>query len=268
MSKKQKQTDAEQLGQEFDQEFAEQLKDKTEALKSSVDNGDFISALDQIRDLDMMRDKSLYREVGRLTRSLHEAIQNFHIDAHNAEQQEELSKMADASDRLSYVVKMTNQAANRTLDLVEESMPLASGLREQARVLGDEWKRFRRREMEPHEFRDLCRRLETFLEQVEGESGQVSAHLSEILLAQDFQDLTGQVIQKVTTLVREVEENLVKLVVMASNVDRITGITHDIAPEPEEQQLSAGEGPQIDTEREDVVSSQDDVDDLLSSLGF
>lgn len=268
MSKKQKQTDAKQLGQEFDQEFAEQLKDKTAALKSSVDNGDFVSALDQIRDLDMMRDKSLYREVGRLTRSLHEAIQNFHIDAHNAEQQEELSKMADASDRLAYVVKMTNQAANRTLDLVEESMPLASGIREQAKVLGDEWKRFRRREMEPTEFRELCRRLETFLDQVEGETGKVSSHLSEILLAQDFQDLTGQVIQKVTTLVREVEDNLVKLVVMASNVDRITGITHDILPEQKEEQPSAGEGPQIDTEREDVVSSQDDVDDLLSSLGF
>ena len=267
MSKKKAKDEAQIQEQAFDQEFRDQLKEKTAALQVSVDQGDFRSALDQIRDLDMMRDQSLYHEVGRLTRSLHEAIQNFHIDAHNAEQQAELSKMADASDRLAYVVKMTSQAANRTLDLVEESMPLSADIRTQAQTIGQEWQRFRRREMQPDEFRDLCRRLEAFLGQVEQNSGKVSANLSEILLAQDFQDLTGQVIQKVTALVREVEENLVKLVVMASNVDRITGIVHEFSNSAE-QAAAEGIGPQIDTAREDVVSSQDDVDDLLSSLGF
>jgi chemotaxis protein CheZ len=144
MSKTKKQDDSHEQSQVYDQEFTDLLKDKTDALKTSVDNGDYRNALDQIRDLDMMRDKSLYREVGRLTRSLHEAIQNFHIDAHNAEQQAELSKMADASDRLAYVVKMTSQAANRTLDLVEESMPLSGEIREQARQIGDEWAAERR----------------------------------------------------------------------------------------------------------------------------
>jgi len=268
MSKTKKQADSHEQSQVYDQEFTNLLKNKTDALKVSVDNGDYRDALDQIRELDMMRDQSLYREVGRLTRSLHEAIQNFHIDAHNAEQQAELSKMADASDRLAYVVKMTSQAANRTLDLVEESMPLSGEIRDQARQIGKEWQRFRRREMEPTEFRGLCKRLEQFLDQVAGNADRVSPNLSEILLAQDFQDLTGQVIQKVTTLVREVEENLVKLVVMASNVDRITGIVHDLSTEGEQQPSTDGVGPQIDADREDVVSSQDDVDDLLSSLGF
>jgi chemotaxis protein CheZ len=146
--------------------------------------------------------------------------------------------------------------------------PLSGEIREQARQIGDEWQRFRRREMEPAEFRELCRRLEQFLDQVAGNADRVSSNLSEILLAQDFQDLTGQVIQKVTTLVREVEENLVKLVVMASNVDRITGIVHDLGTEGAQQPSTDGVGPQIDADREDVVSSQDDVDDLLSSLGF
>ena len=90
--------------------------------------------------------------------------------------------------------------------------------------------------------------------------------MSEILLAQDYQDLTGQVIQKVTKLVREVEENLVRLVAMAGKVDKITGIRHEINVQKD---IMSGEGPQIKTEeRADVVTNQDDVDDLLSSLGF
>ena len=98
-------------------------------------------------------------------------------------------------------------------------------------------------------------------------SDKVYENLSNILLAQDFQDLTGQVIQKVTKLVRDVEVNLVSLVVMAGKVDRITGTRHEIVEE--EKNDSLGHGPQMNAEtRTDVVSNQDDVDDLLSSLGF
>ncbi len=92
------------------------------------------------------------------------------------------------------------------------------------------------------------------------------------MLAQDFQDLTGQVIKRVTGLVKEVEENLVNLVVMAGRVDKITGTEHtknNKVAESKQQKLEEGHGPQLHAEeREDVVSGQDDVDDLLSSLGF
>lgn len=93
------------------------------------------------------------------------------------------------------------------------------------------------------------------------------------MLAQDYQDLTGQVIKRVTALVTEVESNLLKLVLMASQVDRFAGIEHDHqqlrAEKDEEKHPTRGEGPQIHADkREDVVSGQDDVDDLLSSLGF
>ena len=101
----------------------------------------------------------------------------------------------------------------------------------------------------------------------------VSSNLNDILLAQDYQDLTGQVIKRVTQLVTEVESNLLKLVLMASQVDRFAGIEHDraaILAEKNPQKYTAqGEGPQIHADkREDVMSGQDDVDDLLSSLGF
>ncbi|OUS40267.1 protein phosphatase, partial [Oleispira antarctica] len=91
-------------------------------------------------------------------------------------------------------------------------------------------------------------------------------------MAQDFQDLTGQVIQRVTKLVAEVETRLVDLVAMAGEVDRITGISHGEShqnePPQEEDKKIIAEGPQIDTSIDGVVDGQDDVDDLLSSLGF
>lgn len=252
----------------LDPEVTEKLRSQAAELVEQVNAGEYARAMTLINELSEVRDQSLYREVGRLTRSLHEAIRNFQIDPRNAEQSEALSKMTDASDRLEYVVQMTGKAANRTMDLVEEAMPRASAIRDEAAELRDEWQRLRRREMAPAEFRELYARIDTFFVSLNTDAGAMYDNLSEILLAQDFQDLTGQVIQKVTTLVKEVEEHLLSLVVMASHVDQITGTVHD-EPEREETSAEKGVGPQIHADkREDVVSGQDDVDDLLSSLGF
>ncbi len=247
--------------------MTEKLQRQASELAESVDAGDYAKAMTLINELSEVRDQSLYREVGRLTRSLHEAIRNFQIDPRNAEQQEALSKMTDASDRLEYVVQMTGEAANRTMDLVEETMPVASAFREEAASLRDEWQRLRRREMQPAEFRELYGRIDRFFVSTASDADTMYNNLSEILLAQDYQDLTGQVIQKVTALVKEVEEQMLSLVVMASHVDQLTGTVHQI--EEKEESAEKGVGPQIKAdEREDVVSGQDDVDDLLSSLGF
>ncbi|GAA3559367.1 MULTISPECIES: protein phosphatase CheZ [Marinobacter] len=257
----------------LDPEVIEKLRTQAAELVEQVNAGDYARAMGLINELNEVRDQSLYREVGRLTRSLHEAIRNFQIDPRNAEQQEALSKMTDASDRLEYVVQMTSKAANRTMDLVEDTMPKAMALKEQAASLRDDWQRLRRREMEPAEFRELYGRIDNFFVSLTDEADSIYGSLSEILLAQDFQDLTGQVIQKVTGLVKEVEDHLLSLVVMASHVDQITGTVHDLSEaepaEPDEKAADQGHGPQINAaDRSDVVSGQDDVDDLLSSLGF
>lgn len=248
-------------------ELTKKLQQQSEQLAESVRTGNYSRAMALISELSEVRDQSLYHEVGRLTRSLHEAMRNFQIDPRNPEQQEALSKMTDASDRLEYVVKMTGQAANRTMDLAEESMPVAQKLKSEAADLHQQWLRLRQRDMAPAEFRRLYGRIDQFLLALTTDAGQIYGNFSEILLAQDYQDLTGQVIQKVTTLVREVEENLVSLVVMAGHVDQITGTVHSL----EDKKTTAGQGfgPQIKPEeRQDVVSGQNDVDDLLSSLGF
>jgi len=248
--------------------FENKLKEQANQLKELVDSGDVSGALSIISELNETRDKTLYQEVGRLTRSLHESIRNFHIDGAGESSNSELSAIDDASDRLAYVVDMTNKAANKTLDLVEDTMPYASGISAEAKSLQSDWGRLQRKEMKPEEFRTLTATMGKFLSKLCNDSDKVYDNLSQILLAQDFQDLTGQVINRVTGLVKDVEENLVHLVTMAGQVDKITGTVHDV-----EQQETAtdieGEGPQMHTEtRDDVVSGQDDVDDLLSSLGF
>lgn len=249
--------------------FEEVLKEQTSRLKTLVDGGDISAALDVIAQINQTRDKTLFVEIGRLTRSLYESMRNFQVDCGDPESREELSKIEDASDRLAYVVDMTGKAANKTLDLVEETMPFASEMKTEANQLKAEWARLRRKEMTPEEFRGLASRLDGFLEKLSSDSEKVYDNLSSILLAQDFQDLTGQVINRVTGLVKEVEDNLVNLVRMAGKVDQITGTVHDLSVADIDEDRIKGEGPQMNTDkRDDVVSGQDDVDDLLSSLGF
>ncbi|MHC6226618.1 protein phosphatase CheZ [Pseudomonas sp. X10] len=253
-------------------EFEATLKKHAQELVESLERGRFGEAVQLIHQLNQTRDRGLYHEVGKLTRELHSAIVSFQIDP-RMPQAEEVSQITDATERLSYVVTLTEGAANRTMDLVEESTPVLNDLAAEAKALSVDWQRFMRREVAASEFRELAKRVDSFLTRSEEGSRKVAGHLNDILLAQDYQDLTGQVIKRVTHLVTEVESNLLKLVLMASQVDRFAGIEHDHqqlrAEKDQEKYPTRGEGPQIHADkREDVVSGQDDVDDLLSSLGF
>ncbi|WP_416426068.1 protein phosphatase CheZ [Pseudomonas sp. App30] len=253
-------------------DFESTLKKHAQELVESLERGKFGDAVQLIHELNQTRDRGLYQEVGKLTRELHSAIVSFQIDPHMP-QAEEVSQITDATERLSYVVRLTEGAANRTMDLVEQSTPVLNDLSGEAKALSADWQRFMRKEVGAAEFRDLVKRVDGFLTQSEQGTRKVSGALNDILLAQDYQDLTGQVIKRVTQLVTEVESNLLKLVLMASQVDRFAGIEHDReqlrAEKDQEKHPTRGEGPQIHADkREDVVSGQDDVDDLLSSLGF
>ncbi|MCY1285164.1 Protein phosphatase CheZ [compost metagenome] len=248
------------------------LKTHARELVDTLEKGNFGEAVQLIHELNKARDRGLYHEVGKLTRELHTAIVNFQIDP-RMPQAEEVSQITDATERLNYVVTLTEKAANRTMDLVEQSAPLVNDLSDDAQQLKADWGKFMRREIDADGFRELAKRIELFLARSERDTQKLSANLNDILLAQDFQDLTGQVIKRVTQLVTEVERDLLKLMLMASSVDRFAGIQHDMEELREEQKQqkgpSKGEGPQIAADkREDVVSGQDDVDDLLSSLGF
>ena len=255
--------------QDDDGAIGSEMKTLAEGMLKQLENGDLGKAVAMVNDLNQVRDRTLYEEIGRLTRALHESIKNLKIDSIGAG-----SEIEHATDKLAYVVEMTDKSANRTMDLVEASLPLAADIQSRSGELSQQWQRFLNKELKPEEFRTLSKDIQAFLQNSETQSQQLQGQLSDIMLAQDFQDLTGQVIHKVADLVRDVESRLVTLVAMAGHVDSITGITHsDLEVGESQSEPSAdgdieAEGPQIDKSSEDVVSSQDDVDDLLSSLGF
>ena len=245
------------------------LVEHAKELLSQLETGNSLDAMQTIANLHQQRDQFLFDEIGKLTRSLHSAIQNFAIDAEVGQMDaSEMSRMGDASDRLNYVIERTEEAANKTMDVVEEIMPISSGLSDEANTLHGEWARFMKKEMKPDEFRELTKKIDVFLTNTAERASGINSHLTTVLLAQDYQDLTGQVIKRVINLVQEVEDNLVSLVKMAGTVDHLTGTEHSL-PKKEEVDALVGEGPIINPEqRDDVVTGQDDVDDLLSSLGF
>ena len=233
--------------------------DLARELLAALEAGEMEQADQWIARLAVDREENLFQKVGKLTRDLHDALRNMEMDSRLAGLAE--NEMPDVRERLSYVLEKTESSANRTLNALEDIMPRISGTDEEARQLSGEWERFTRRELKLDEFRRLSDRMYAFLGKVRETNGQLNGSLNEILMAQDFQDLTGQVIGKVIDLVQEVEQNLVELV-------RMTGARCQPKTKAETA-ATVAEGPQIGAaDNPDVVQGQDDVDDLLSSLGF
>lgn len=255
-------------------EMWDELKQRARKLIDTLEEGDFNTASTLIEQLNDCRDRTIYIEVGKLTRGLHEALVNFEIDAGTLAagqtDEETESRMANAQDRLDYVINLTQRAANTTMDMVEEGVPLSTELGEVATALKVDWEQLKHRQLTPEQYRELYQRIDQHLEKTTHGSQLLGEKFNTILLAQDFQDLTGQVIRKVITLVQEVEDRMVELMRVAGQVEELTGIVRSIDPkQPEDTLDAAPEGPQIHAEkRADVVSGQDEVDDLLSSLGF
>ncbi|ENM3764739.1 protein phosphatase [Vibrio cholerae] len=203
----------------------------------------------------------MFREIGILTRDLHESLKNFQSDTRFNEIAED--EIPDARQRLQYVIEKTESAANKTMDAVDRCMPIADKLHESLLLIRPEWNGLMNGRIELMHFKSLCHRIDDLLSQLEGDSSELRGELTEILMAQDFQDLTGQIIKRVINLVNEVEKRLVEILTVfgAAQKEQKADKATVSSIEPE--------GPILNPhERIDAVSSQDEVDDLLSSLGF
>ncbi len=233
-------------------ELAQQLVDH-------IKSGDSDEVTKVFEDLANIRETSLFQELGKLTREFHETLNSFRQDVDLANMAEQ--EFPDAKERLNYVITMTQQAADRTLNSVENALPLCDSLTQNTEQLKLRWKRFQSRKLSASEFRSLVKDIDGFLDASHEDSGKLKEQLNDILMAQDYQDLTGQIIRKVIGLVDSVEKGLVNLV-------KVSGAR--IAPaESKKDESDALEGPQIPgMKSSSAVNGQDEVDDLLSSLGF
>lgn len=236
--------------------------EEAKALVIALEAGDNESANQIINSVASPENKELFAEVGKLTRQLHDSLTSFQLDPKIANLATD--DIPDAKERLSYVMNMTEQAANKTMDAVDSSLPLADKINNGLNELKPEWDKLMQRQIQLGEFKSLCYAINDFIESAEKDSAQLHLNMTEIMMAQDFQDLTGQVIKRVIELVKEVEDSLIHLLTVFGEPASISTNEED-----EVVDNNGVEGPIIDAEnRDDAVSSQDEVDDLLSSLGF
>lgn len=197
----------------------------------------------------------LYESIGVLTRKLHDTLRELGYDK---SLQDAAEAMPDTRERLNYIATMTEKAAVRTLNAVDQAKPLQDTLGGDAQALAKRWQAVFANQVGVDEFRELAGKTKDFLEGVPAKTEATNTQLMEIMMAQDFQDLTGQVIKKVSSLAQDLERQLLDILVAST-------------PTEKKQHLSDSllNGPVVNAEgRSDVVTSQEQVDELLASLGF
>jgi chemotaxis protein CheZ len=202
-------------------------------------------------------------QIGQMARSLHETLRELGL---NKQIEAAASSIPDARDRLNYVATLTEQAAERVLNATEAAQPLVEKMEVEAHRLAGQWQLLFDKKLDVEQFKKMVMETREFLNQVPKQTKETNAYLMEIMMAQDFQDLTGQVIKKITAVTREMEKQLLDLL-----VENVPAARQGASPGTTkgEQQTGLLNGPVINPNgRTDVVSSQDQVDDLLESLGF
>jgi len=198
--------------------------------------------------------EQLVNRIGQLTRQMRESIRELGLDKGIAKVAEAIP---DARDRLGYIAQMTERAAERALNAIDVAQPIQDGLASQAKALTLRWDAWFEHPVELDAARELVLDNRAYLAAVPQQVSATNAQLMEIMMAQDFQDLTGQVIKKMLHVIQDMDTQLLQLLI-------------DNAPPEKRHDTSHGllHGPQTVAGQPDAVDGQDQVDDLLASLGF
>jgi chemotaxis protein CheZ len=198
--------------------------------------------------------EEVLKRVGLMTRALHENLRGLGLDKLI---EKAASDIPDARDRLDYVARLSEQAAKKVLDATDAASPLQDAIETRSAELTKGWQALLDKGATEAEWRAMAQR--TIAGMNESAAGAVATRgeLMNIMMAQDFQDLTGQVIGRITGIAQNLEKQLVQVLI-------------DFAPSEIKRELDNGllNGPQIKPTGTEVVANQGQVDDLLDSLGF
>ena len=195
-------------------------------------------------------------QIGHMARTLHDTLRELGL---NKEIEKAASSIPDARDRLNYVATLTQQAAERVLNATDAAQPILEKMEVESHRLAGQWQMLFEKKLDVVQFKNLVTQTHAFLYEVPKQTKETNAYLLEIMMAQDFQDLTGQVIKKIIEVTQHMEQQLLALLL-------------ENAPSSVKAELESGSllnGPVVNSKgRTDVVTNQDQVDDLLESLGF
>jgi chemotaxis protein CheZ len=204
---------------------------------------------------DGTQEEVVFKRLGLLARQLHESLCGLGFDKLLADT---ANQIPDARQRLTYIAQMTEQAASRVLNAADIAKPIQDELIARSTAMSKRWDRMFANQLSVDEFKALAVDTRSYFAEAPPKLKVTNDQLMEIMLAQDFQDLTGQVIKKVVEVVQGMETQLLSVLIEAM---------------PEQRKAEAPEsllnGPVILADgRSDVLTSQSQVDDLLESLGF
>jgi len=197
-----------------------------------------------------------YSQIGHLTRKLHDTMHELGYDKSLEKAVDQI--MPDARDRLAYIATLTEKAADRVLNATDVAKPLQDIIEADSAKLSGQWDRLFKNELSIDDFKQLVGETRSFLGDASKHAKTTNDQLLEIMMAQDFQDLTGQVIKKIITMAQEMENQLLALLIESTSAEK-------------KAEMDSGllNGPVINTDgRTDIVTNQEQVDDLLESLGF
>ncbi|MFC4929790.1 protein phosphatase CheZ [Massilia sp. GCM10023247] len=201
-------------------------------------------------------DKNMYERLGGIVRLLHDSLRELGYDRALTEAS---SQINDAQDRLEYVATLTEQAANKVLNTLDEAMPDQDKLSKQAQDMSGRWDALFSGKLSLDEFKVLAGDSRQFAQAVSDATETEKARLLEIMMAQDFQDITGQLIKKVVAITKTVENELAQLL-----RDNAPPETRAKLAEKEAAPAPLMTGPSMPS----AALDQDNVDDLLADLGF
>ncbi len=207
-------------------------------------------------NLDTGATPDVHQSIGWLTRQLHDSLNGLGL----TEKVKGLAiELPDAQSRLSYIARLTGEAAEKVLNRVDQA-------KAQHTHVGEETRRLQTLiDRDPTEA-VAGGHVRKYLVDVTASNHEIDQHLNEIIMAQDFHDLTGQVITRVVNLAAGIEKQLIELLILTAPVDANSRATRAA---PSERQPHTFSGPAINPQgNPDVVSSQSEVDGLLASLGF
>jgi chemotaxis protein CheZ len=202
----------------------------------------------------------MYERLGSLVRMLHDSLRELGYDKALSEAS---AQIGDAQDRLEYVASLTEQAANKVLNTLDEGMPAQDDLSKQAADMATRWDDLFAGKLSIEQFKALAGDSRQFAKMVSDATEKEKARLLDIMMAQDFQDITGQLIKKVVVITKTVEGELAQILRDNAPAEMREKLAQkQQAAEAAPQTLM--QGPSVPT----AALDQDNVDDLLAELGF